>query len=102
MRMLLLLFTLFFFNDPATTEIYTLSLHDALPIYPPASRSAERRGVGSAHHGARYRRVSQRARRPVAVRAAPGRAQRAGHGGERARPGGARRGGKLPVHHGVL
>src|SRR5438874_181961 len=24
---------LFFFNDPATTEIYTLSLHDALPIY---------------------------------------------------------------------
>src|SRR5690348_18131527 len=25
---------LFFFNDPATTEIYTLSLHDALPIFP--------------------------------------------------------------------
>ena len=25
----------FFFNDTATTEIYTLSLHDALPIYPP-------------------------------------------------------------------
>src|SRR5690242_20988042 len=25
-------FFLFFFNDPATTEIYTLSLHDALPI----------------------------------------------------------------------
>src|SRR5260370_15057476 len=24
----------FFFNDTATTEIYTLSLHDALPIYP--------------------------------------------------------------------
>src|SRR5258707_9292436 len=24
---------LFFFNDTATTEIYTLSLHDALPIY---------------------------------------------------------------------
>src|SRR5437762_12281684 len=23
----------FFFNDPATTEIYLLSLHDALPIY---------------------------------------------------------------------
>src|ERR1044071_9430721 len=23
----------FFFNDTATTEIYTLSLHDALPIY---------------------------------------------------------------------
>src|SRR2546427_1484787 len=27
-----LLFSLFFFNDTATTEIYTLSLHDALPI----------------------------------------------------------------------
>src|SRR3712207_7517836 len=25
---------IFFFNDTATTEIYTLSLHDALPIYP--------------------------------------------------------------------
>src|SRR5258708_21966415 len=25
--------TLFFFNDTATTEIYTLSLHDALPIF---------------------------------------------------------------------
>src|SRR2546430_4290320 len=25
----------FFFNDPATTEIYTLSLHDALPILRP-------------------------------------------------------------------
>src|SRR5258708_26779048 len=30
---------LFFFNDTATTEIYTLSLHDALPIL---------RGVGTA------------------------------------------------------
>src|SRR5438445_10692220 len=26
-------FFFFFFNDPATTEIYTLSLHDALPIF---------------------------------------------------------------------
>src|SRR3712207_8414147 len=25
--------TFFFFNDTATTEIYTLSLHDALPIF---------------------------------------------------------------------
>src|SRR5256884_9826978 len=25
--------SLFFFNDTATTEIYTLSLHDALPIW---------------------------------------------------------------------
>src|SRR3712207_9201275 len=28
----------FFFNDTATTEIYTLSLHDALPILEEASR----------------------------------------------------------------
>src|SRR2546426_10328099 len=27
-------FLVFFFNDTATTEIYTLSLHDALPISP--------------------------------------------------------------------
>src|SRR5260221_14592195 len=27
------IFFFFFFNDTATTEIYTLSLHDALPIY---------------------------------------------------------------------
>src|SRR5438270_8707788 len=27
------LISYFFFNDTATTEIYTLSLHDALPIY---------------------------------------------------------------------
>src|SRR3712207_7492282 len=26
-------YTIFFFNDTATTEIYTLSLHDALPIF---------------------------------------------------------------------
>src|SRR2546429_7269429 len=31
--MLLHLFVFFFFNDTATTEIYTLSLHDALPIF---------------------------------------------------------------------
>src|SRR5258708_29281473 len=37
------MFIFFFFNDTATTEIYTLSLHDALPIscarrWPPTSR----------------------------------------------------------------
>src|ERR1039457_7704663 len=31
---LLSLCSFFFFNDTATTEIYTLSLHDALPIFP--------------------------------------------------------------------
>src|SRR5258708_20690427 len=33
-------FSFFFFNDTATTEIYTLSLHDALPISP--RKSAKR------------------------------------------------------------
>src|SRR6478672_13685162 len=32
--MCLFFFLFFFFNDTATTEIYTLSLHDALPISP--------------------------------------------------------------------
>src|SRR5438552_14876550 len=31
-RLALVVFYFFFFNDTATTEIYTLSLHDALPI----------------------------------------------------------------------
>src|SRR5438876_8290907 len=43
-------FFIFFFNDPATPEIYTLSLHDALPISiwaPPCGRSSGRpRGRG--------------------------------------------------------
>src|SRR2546426_9250167 len=34
-------FSFFFFNDTATTEIYTLSLHDALPIY----HRRDRRGL---------------------------------------------------------
>src|SRR5436189_2964338 len=33
MSVLFLLSLFFFFNDTATTEIYTLSLHDALPIF---------------------------------------------------------------------
>src|SRR2546421_13070544 len=32
-RLFLSLLFFFFFNDTATTEIYTLSLHDALPIF---------------------------------------------------------------------
>src|SRR2546430_10392251 len=45
----------FFFNDTATTEIYTLSLHDALPIYcaktsfQPPSWPARRRGLTFLH-----------------------------------------------------
>src|SRR5256885_9114694 len=39
------IFSFFFFNDTATTEIYTLSLHDALPIFvagPELGRALER------------------------------------------------------------
>src|SRR3712207_8769279 len=37
---------LFFFNDTATTEIYTLSLHDALPIWFFGLRGVETQEVG--------------------------------------------------------
>src|SRR2546430_8259071 len=47
-----LLFFFFFFNDTATTEIYTLSLHDALPI-----------SVAVAGRGHRSRRSQARAPR---------------------------------------
>src|SRR4051812_9997685 len=45
----------FFFNDTATTEIYTLSLHDALPIYTGTGAGGPRRspdrvpGIVTAH-----------------------------------------------------
>src|SRR2546422_5205240 len=41
------LFFFFFFNDTATTEIYTLSLHDALPILiiAPLDESIRRGGI---------------------------------------------------------
>src|SRR6266487_6949153 len=41
LSLLVFLSFFFFFNDTATTEIYTLSLHDALPIFPahPRTRS---------------------------------------------------------------
>src|SRR5256885_6609668 len=51
-------FFFFFFNDTATTEIYTLSLHDALPICrrgaPPASSG---RAAAAAGGGCRRRRT---------------------------------------------
>src|SRR2546430_10899784 len=40
----------FFFNDTATTEIYTLSLHDALPICQQRQRSQDRQGKESVQH----------------------------------------------------
>src|SRR2546430_8997760 len=56
----------FFFNDTATTEIYTLSLHDALPIYSRSRASWLRLYVTPAAHtscrsiGARKDRKSTR------------------------------------------
>src|SRR5256885_9103092 len=49
----LLFFFFFFFNDTATTEIYTLSLHDALPICvgDGAERRAEHTAGGTAAGG---------------------------------------------------
>src|SRR5438874_11251487 len=48
----------FFFNDTATTEIYTLSLHDALPIWCRGRRrrSATRRTAGAGCRPGRGRR----------------------------------------------
>src|SRR3712207_7882525 len=61
----------FFFNDPATTEIYTLSLHDALPISP---------GPGGARQGpdGAARRRGHRLRADLGDRDRPLRHGRAG------------------------
>src|SRR6266849_11076095 len=52
-----LAFLNFFFNDTATTEIYTLSLHDALPIFSAECLRATARthdlAAGLAHMGKR-------------------------------------------------
>src|SRR2546426_8539418 len=45
----------FFFNDTATTEIYTLSLHDALPIY----RGRRQHSAAGQSHRPRPRRRPQ-------------------------------------------
>src|SRR2546430_10789200 len=58
-------FIFFFFNDTATTEIYPLSLHDALPIYVHLHADAAGRGArGGSGPGA----ARARARRRRAVR----------------------------------
>src|SRR2546426_3084105 len=53
----------FFFNDTATTEIYTLSLHDALPICPVLGRQLPRRlaeDPGLGERGLPHRRGASR------------------------------------------
>src|SRR5471030_3509354 len=53
---ILIIFFFFFFNDTATTEIYTLSLHDALPIYDDIHRSGRMR---RSRAGDRHRRSEE-------------------------------------------
>src|SRR5436305_4671203 len=63
----------FFFNDTASTEIYTLSLHDALPIsvqrrppqrpVPGAGPPPPARGAGRPDHAARRGRVDRKSTR---------------------------------------
>src|SRR5256886_1644077 len=72
------IYTFFFFNDTATTEIYTLSLHDALPIS--AGPDTARRGHGDprgqclvARGGPRWRGAGALPDAPPGARVPPGR-----------------------------
>src|SRR5437764_11334152 len=49
----------FFFNATATTEIYTLSLHDALPISAPPMPAGRADGPGNSTHPALRARVAR-------------------------------------------
>src|SRR3712207_5043276 len=77
---------LFFFNDTATTEIYTLSLHDALPICPYLTSGLD--GVSLVHTPVAEGDVFQGAQaldvglRGLAPRAGAGRRDRIGGGDE--------------------
>src|SRR5215813_14691885 len=53
----------FFFNDTATTEIYTLSLHDALPISKITCRRSDVMSKGKKRSGARPGRPPERDRK---------------------------------------
>src|SRR2546430_13702784 len=70
--MKLQMFLFFFFNDTATTEIYTLSLHDALPISFPPRRCRKSGETAAARAPARSCRARDRpARRACARGPAP-------------------------------
>src|SRR3989441_11119933 len=88
MYFLSLSFSFFFFNDTATTEIYTLSLHDALPILSarggthreehralqcsPATRSASRGWQQRSARAAAWRLAARRVRRRIRRADRPG------------------------------
>src|SRR3712207_7082656 len=61
----------FFFNDTATTEIYTLSLHDALPISAVGQRGRDHPGLDQAV-GLGFRHVEPRLVMPEQGRPGPG------------------------------
>src|SRR2546422_7992142 len=86
-------FFFFFFNDTATTEIYTLSLHDALPI---SSDGSHLQDVHRREAGAPRRALSPRDR--GAGRAAARRGGRGEPQGRSERGGGGARGGGLGAH----
>src|SRR3712207_8648796 len=55
---------IFFFNDTATTEIYTLSLHDALPICPESLLARQRAARARQPHRGRVALQARRRARP--------------------------------------
>src|SRR5438876_4089139 len=65
------MFSSFFFNDPATTEIYTLSLHDAFrspllpPQFPPARRTRGAAKWGLENHPRRSEEHTSELQSPV-------------------------------------
>src|SRR2546422_4633211 len=86
--MMFLLCLSFFFNDTATTEIYTLSLHDALPI--------------CARRGRPGRPDAPRPGRVVGRRAAAGRDRTRPRQSSRADPGRDRKSTRLNSSHGYI
>src|SRR2546422_6037377 len=89
----------FFFNDTATTEIYTLSLHDALPIFASASaRSKCGRPTTTARSMSREERSRPRARgvHALVLELPAGGQDRGGGGGVRHRRGGGDPGAAVP------
>src|SRR3712207_8691949 len=61
----------FFFNDTATTEIYSLSLHDAIPISTGDVRGARHRALSRRGDDERARRLPQAASRVLSRRHRP-------------------------------
>src|SRR5258708_38347112 len=58
----------FFFNDTATTEIYTLSLHDALPISQTGRLGFVECKIGCERNARRFERATRRADAQLAER----------------------------------